>query len=138
MASLNPNDLEILKILWDEGPLKPAEIQRRLSRPVKNSALRWQLATLMNSGYVSRSKKGKAYYYRAKTPRQRVLRNLVRRLADVFSGGSAVALVGQLIESHKQWSEEDRRELRRIAAQTMPPQGQSESSLRRSSGRRGD
>jgi predicted transcriptional regulator len=125
MASLNPNDLEILKILWDDGPLKPADIQQRLSRPVKNSALRWQLTTLMQQGYLSRSKKGKAYYYRAKTPRQRVLRKLVRRLADVFCGGSAVALVGQLIESQEQWSDEDLRELRRIATRTTPSRGQS-------------
>jgi BlaI family penicillinase repressor len=137
MAMLSANDLEILKVLWEEGPLKPAEIQQRLSRPVKNSALRWQLGTLMKSGHVSRSKKGKAYYYRARTPRQRVLRNLMHRLADVFSGGSAVALLGQLIESQPQWSDEDLRALHRIAAGKTPAGGQSESSSRHSSGGRG-
>jgi len=138
MASLSANDLEILRVLWDEGPLKPADIQQRLSHPVKDSALRWQLATLMKKGHVARGKKGKAYYYRAKTPRQHVFRNLLHRLADVFSGGSAVALLGQLIESQEQWSQEDLRELRRIVAQKMPLQDQSESFSRHSPGGRGD
>jgi predicted transcriptional regulator len=116
VTSLDPNELEIMKVLWEAGTLKPAEIQERLSRPVKNSALRWQLAALMQRGFVTRRKVGKAYFYRATTPRQRVFKSLIRRMADVFTGGSAVALIGQLLESEK-WSEEDIRELRRIAAQ---------------------
>ena len=137
MASLNANDLEIMKVLWEEGPLKPADIQQGLARPVKNSALRWQLGVLMKKGHVTRRKKGKAYYYRATTPPQRVFPKLIRRLADVFSGGSAVALIGQLIESEEEWSEEDILELRRIAAQKMPSQKRFKSFPSQSSGKRG-
>jgi len=115
MASFSPNELEIMKVLWEEGPLKPSEIEERLSQPVKNSALRWQLGALMERGHVRRRKKGKAYYYRATTPRQRAFKKLTRRMAEVFCGGSAVALIGQMIESEEGLSQEDIRELRRIA-----------------------
>jgi len=115
MALLNPNDLEIMKVLWEGGSLKPSEIQERLSYRVKNSALRWQLGALVEKGHVIRHKKGKAYYYRATTPRRTVLKKLMHGLADVFCGGSAVALIGQMIESEEKLSEEDIRELRRIA-----------------------
>jgi BlaI family penicillinase repressor len=120
MASLNPNELEILKVLWEEGPLKPSEIQQRLPWPMKNSALRWQLGALMQRGHVTRRKKGKAYYYRATTPRRSALKKLTRRMAEVFCGGSAVALIGQMIESEERLSEEDIRELSRIAARKAP------------------
>ncbi len=116
MASLNPNELEIMKVLWEGGALKPSEIQEQLSHPVKNSALRWQLGALVEKGHLIRKKKGKAYYYSARTHRHSALKKLTRGLAEVFCGGSAVALIGQMIESEEELSEEDIRELRRIAA----------------------
>ncbi len=119
MAALNPNELEIMKVLWEHGSLKPSEIQRHLSRPIKNSALRWQLGAMLEKGYVARRKIGKAFYYNAKTPPQSALKRMSQRLADVFCGGSAVALIGQLIESQDNLSEDDIKELRRIAARRI-------------------
>ena len=120
MASLNPTELEIMKVLWEHGSLKPAEIQRHLSFRIKNSALRWQLGALMDKGQVTRRKQGKAFYYRAATRRTNVFQRLTRRLADALCGGSAIALIGQMIESQEELSEEDIRELRRIAARKAP------------------
>ena len=116
---LDANELEIMSILWEHGPQKPAEIQEKLSHPVKNSALRWQLGELAERGQVVRSKKGKAFYYRAATPRKRAFQGLTRRLAGIFSGGSAVALIGQMIEA-EELSDEDIRALTRIAKQGGP------------------
>lgn len=121
MASLNPNELEIMKVLWEHGPLKPSEIQQQLSHPVKNSALRWQLGALIEKGHIVRRKKGKAFHYRAATPQRSVFKKLTRRLADVFCEGSAVALIGQMIESQEELSEEDISELRRIAKRKASP-----------------
>jgi predicted transcriptional regulator len=115
VSLLKPNELEIMKVLWQEGPLKPAEIQERLPSPVKNSALRAQLASLIERGQVTRRRRGKAFYYSAVTPKEGALEALARRMADVFCGGSSVALIGELIESTEHWSEEDLQRLRRIA-----------------------
>jgi BlaI family penicillinase repressor len=137
VSSLDANELEIMKVLWDAGPLKPSEIQERLSRPVKNSALRWELASLMERGFVARRKRGKAYFYRAAAPRQRVFKRLIRRIAEVFTGGSAVALIGELLESEK-WSEEDIRELQRIAARKTASGRPRRSSAEQKPGNRGE
>jgi len=115
MALLAPHELEIMTVLWEQGPLKPGEIQEKLPYPVKNSALRWQLAALVEKGLVARKKQGKAYLYRAKTARQTALRRLSRRLAEVFAGGSAVALVGQILESQVEISKQELEELKQIA-----------------------
>ena len=123
MAALDARELEIMKVLWEAGPLKPSEIQDRLPYDVKNSALRWQLEALMKAGHVTRRKRGKAFHYRARTPRRRALKSLTRRMADVFSRGSAAAFIGQLIESEDALSDEDLRELRRIAARRASAKG---------------
>jgi predicted transcriptional regulator len=112
---LKPNELEILKVLWKDGPLKPADIQDRLAEPVKNSALRAQLASLVERGQLKRRRRGKAFYYSAATPKQTAFEALARRIADVFFEGSSIALVGQLIESAEDWTDEDLAVLRRIA-----------------------
>jgi BlaI family transcriptional regulator, penicillinase repressor len=112
---LKPNELEILRVLWKNGSLKPAEIQDRLAAPVKNSALRAQLTSLVERGQLKRRRRGKAFYYSAAMPKESAFEALSRRIADVFFEGSSVALVGQLIESADDWSEEDLDVLRRIA-----------------------
>ena len=112
---LKPCELEILKVLWKDGPLKPADIQDRLSEPVKNSALRAQLTSLVERGQLKRRRRGKAFYYTAATPKESAFEALSRRIADVFFEGSSIALVGQLIESADDWTEEDLAVLRRIA-----------------------
>lgn len=114
MAAIDPNELEILQVLWEYGPLKPSEIQPKLSFEIKNSALRWQLGDLVDKGHLARTKVGKAYYYEAKTPRESVFRGITRRLAEIFFSGSSAALLGQLIQS-EDLSEQDMAVLRRIA-----------------------
>ena len=115
MAHFNPKELDVMKVLWNHGPMKPAEIQRELPRTVKNAALRWELGTLVQKGHVARKKRGKAYFYQATIPRERALKKITQRLAEAFSGGSALAFIGELIESEG-LSAEDMRELKRIAS----------------------
>ncbi len=125
---LKPNELEILGILWKEGPLKPAEIQERLEEPVKNSALRAQLASLVERGQLKRRRRGKAFFYSAAMPKESAFQSVARRIADIFFEGSSVALVGQLVEAADDWSDEDLAALRRIAEKkataTRAPEGE--------------
>ena len=114
MHPLRPNDLEVLRILWEHGALKAHDIEKQLPYKVKNSALRWQLGELVERGHLTRGKVGKAYYYQARTTRNRALRSVSNRLARVFSRGSSLGLLGDLIET-EDLSDEDLRELSRLA-----------------------
>jgi BlaI family penicillinase repressor len=119
IMAFNANELEIMKALWEQGALKPSDIQKSLPFPIKNSALRWQLAVLIEKGHVARSKKGKAFFYRALTRPQGSLKKFARQLAHVFSGGSAAALIGQMIEA-EDLSPEEIRNLQKIASKKVP------------------
>jgi len=114
MKTFTPGELEIMQVLWENGSLKPVEIQNRFPRPIKNAALRSALLVLVDKGHIKRKKVGKAYFYSAKTPREGTLSRMTRRMADVFCGGSKAALIAQLIET-EELSKEDIEELQRIA-----------------------
>ena len=115
MAELNRNELEAMRVLWELGPGKPAEIQAEFSWPIENATLRSVLRVLLDKGQVKRRKKGKAYFYQAKATRKGTLSSMSQRMAQVFTGGSSADLILQLVKSEK-LSKEEIAELRRIAA----------------------
>ena len=78
-------------------------------------ALRSVLQVLIDKGHAKRRKGGKAYYYQARTPREKAMKGMTRRMAKVFADGSPFALIAKLIESEN-LSEEHIEELRRIAS----------------------
>jgi len=99
MISLNENELEVLRILWEKGELKPAEIQAHFSWSIENATLRSVLVNLVEKKHVARRLQGKAFFYAARVPKASLLQNLTQRLAQVFAGGSYKELVAQLVET---------------------------------------
>lgn len=114
MSRFTPGELEVMEVLWQESPLKPAEIEARLPRPIGNAALRSVLRVLLEKGHVKREKRGKAYFYRPTRPARASFRQMARRLADVFCNGSTFDLVAQLIKTEK-LSPDEIRKLQDIA-----------------------
>src|SRR5512145_777717 len=101
MSRFTPGELEVMEVLWQESPLKPAEIEARLPRPIGNAALRSVLRVLVEKGHLKRQKSGKAYYYRPAKPARASFRQMARRLADVFCNGSTFDLVAQLVKTER-------------------------------------
>jgi predicted transcriptional regulator len=98
---LNRNEVEALRILWEAGAQKPADIQSAFGWPIENATLRSVLRGLVEQGLITRTKHGKAYFYRAKVSRESQLRRMVRRMAEVFTGGSRADLILQMVRSEK-------------------------------------
>ncbi len=118
MSKFTKSELEVMQVLWEHGSLKPAEIQDHFPRPIRNGALRSLLLVLLKKGHVTRQLKGKAYFYKAKTPKKRSFKRMACQMANVFCGGSPAELIAQLIKV-EELSEEDIRELRNIANQKI-------------------
>lgn len=119
MSDLNRNELEALRVLWEHGRSKPADIQKHFGWPIENATLRSVLRVLVEEGHATRTKVGKAFFYQAKASRKSLLARMARRLSEVFAGGSTAALVAQLMEVEN-LSAEDIRELRQAARQPSP------------------
>ena len=125
MPRFTKGELEVMRILWEHGELKPAEIEGRFPWKIKNSSLRSYLAILLEKGHLSRRRVGKAYYYRAKTRRESAFRSMVRDVTRVCCDGSVEVLLCQLIRSEK-LSEEDLLELKRLSEKGLRPPGRRE------------
>jgi BlaI family transcriptional regulator, penicillinase repressor len=96
---MNQNELEALRILWERGALKPAEIQSDFSWPIENATLRSVLVNLVEKKHVTRRLQGKAFFYAARVPKATLLQTMMHTLARVFAGGSHQELVVQLMET---------------------------------------
>jgi predicted transcriptional regulator len=119
MTALNQNELEALRILWEEGELKPADIQGRFSWPIENATLRSVLVNLMDKGHITRKLHGKAFFYGARIKKTTLLQNMLQTMARVFAGGSSQQLVAQLVETGD-IKPEDLELIRRTSAETNP------------------
>ena len=114
MPRFTQGELEVMRILWEYGELKPADIHARFPRKITNPSLRSYLTILLEKGHIVRRLVGKAYYYRAKTLRQSTFRAMLKDLTRVCCDGSIDNLLCQLIRTHK-LSKEDLLELKRLS-----------------------
>ena len=114
MSRFTPGELRVMQLLWAHGELKPAELQSLYPEPIKNPALRSFLKILVEKGHVTRRKVGKAYLYKAKTPRQRAFSTMLADLVETFCAGSVEELLLALVRKEK-LSEQDLLELKRLA-----------------------
>jgi predicted transcriptional regulator len=114
MPRFTHGELNVMKILWEHGDLKPSDIQRRFREPIKNPALRSYLKILLDKGHVVRRKVGRAYVYRAVTPRKSAFRETLGELIDTYFRGSRQALLMSLLKAEK-LSDRQLLELKRLA-----------------------
>src|SRR5262245_47763548 len=102
-ARLQPTEgeLEILKVLWDEGPseLKQVCAGLRRNRPVARTTVATMLKLMQGKGLVGRAEAGRGSVYAARLSREAVSTSLVRRLMDLVFDGSARRLVAHMLET---------------------------------------
>src|SRR5262245_59279147 len=117
--SSQPTDgeLELLKLLWEEGPCELGRLcaALRRQRPVATTTVATMLTVMRNKGPVKRTRGRRAYLWSAKVGREATNRRLVARLIDQAFDGSARLLVAHLVES-KKLSETDRRQVLALLA----------------------
>jgi BlaI family transcriptional regulator, penicillinase repressor len=114
VADFTKGELEVMRILWEHGEMKPPDIQDMFPRAIKNSALRSYLTILLEKGHVTRNRDGKAYYYKAKTAQSPVFHSMLRDMVNTFFSGSKEALLCRLIKSEN-LSKEELLELKKLS-----------------------
>jgi predicted transcriptional regulator len=121
MDQLNENEKEALRVLWDSGDAKPSDIQAAFGWSIENATLRSVLRNLVEKGYVTRRKEGKAFFYRARSRRAAQFSQAMQRMAEIFTGGSKADLILELLRREK-LSPKDLAALREIANRKHPEQ----------------
>lgn len=102
---IKPTDgeLEILRILWTQGPSTVRQINDLLSqhREVGYTTTLKLMQIMFEKGILSRTKSGKTHTYTALISEQEVQQDLVDKLLDTAFEGSAMKLVMQALGSHE-------------------------------------
>lgn len=95
-------ELEILKIIWREGPLAVREVRDLLAE--KRDLAYTSVMTIMNimtrKGYLKRTKQGRGFTYEAKISKQATSRGMLSDVVNRVFGGSAMAAMLNLLETN--------------------------------------
>ena len=117
-------ELEVLKVLWDEGPgtvRGVAEVLEARGRRWGYTTVQTYLNRLRAKGHVA-SEAGSAalaHVYRAASTRDDLLRDRLRDLADQLCEGAPSPLVLNLVEGH-QFSDEEIARFRAVLDRHRP------------------
>jgi BlaI family transcriptional regulator, penicillinase repressor len=102
---IKPTDgeLEILRILWTQGPCTVRQVNDLLGqhRDVGYTTTLKLMQIMFEKGILTRTKSGKTHTYIAQVSEQEVQQDLVDKLLDAAFEGSAMKLVLQALGNHQ-------------------------------------
>lgn len=118
---LTPLELDIMKILWENGPSTVQAVLDRLpeERRLAYTTVQTMLNLLHKKGKVERTlvEGGRAFRYAAALPKQAAIRQLFADIVNRVFGGSAEQMVLSMVES-RILSPEKLEELNRMVAES--------------------
>ena len=88
-SGLTENELEVMKILWTQAPLKVSDILDLLLRTPKPAytSLLTLVQTMEKKGYIIHQKEGKAFTYLPVLQQKKYLTLEVKRIVKQLFGG---------------------------------------------------
>jgi BlaI family penicillinase repressor len=113
---LTPLELQIMNILWDNGPSTVSEVQPHLAGDLAYTTVMTMLNVLLRKKKVKRVQEGRAFRYRPIVTRQRATGSAVEDLVKRMFGGSTEALLMTLVET-RNIDSKDLQRLSRIVAE---------------------
>ena len=113
-ASKHPTELEleILKVIWREGPLPVSRARDELAgfRDLAVTSVTTVMNIMVRKGYLKKSKSGGSFVYAARIREAATARRMLKDVVDRVFDGSAAALVAGLLKT----ADLDEAELRQI------------------------
>ena len=108
-----PAELEVLQVLWDEGPATVRQVMNLLKddRPRGYTTVMSLLDVMHGKGLLKRKPEGRAFVYSAKADQSKTLKQMVGDLLSRAFQGSTSALESHLLDQAAP-SEEELKEIR--------------------------
>jgi predicted transcriptional regulator len=96
-------ELEILRVLWDQGPSTVRDVHRALQRhrEIGYTTVLKLMQIMAVKGLVARDETARAHVYQARVAQEQTQRQLVGHLLDRAFGGSAAKLMMQALSGRK-------------------------------------
>jgi predicted transcriptional regulator len=98
LTALSRRERQIMEIVYAQGRVTAAEIQRKMSDPPSNSTVRTLLRVLVEKGYLSHESDGPRYVYSPCIPAEKAKRSALEQLLRTFFNNSAVSAMAALLD----------------------------------------
>ena len=112
---LTPLELEIMQVLWADGPGNVAAVQERLAGELAYTTVQTMLNVLLRKKKVRRTQVGRAFAYEAAVSREGAVGAALKDLVSRMFGGSGEALLMALIDAQQITPEELARAARLVS-----------------------
>jgi BlaI family penicillinase repressor len=102
-ATLTPQELEIMKVVWSRGHATVREVHDVLVRDRKlaYTTVMTMMGVLEKKRYLKKSALGRSFDYRPTRPQRVVVGSMVREFVERVFGGSAEPLLAHLVEEEQ-------------------------------------
>jgi BlaI family transcriptional regulator, penicillinase repressor len=102
-TTLTPQELELMKIVWQKGEATVRDVYETLleRRKIAYTTVMTMMRVLEKKGHVKTRREKRAYVYRPSRPEGQVVRSMVREFIDRVFNGSAQPLLVHLVEDRR-------------------------------------
>jgi predicted transcriptional regulator len=117
-ATLTDQELEIMKIVWEIGPVTVRDVYEELlkHRKIAYTTVMTMMGVLERKGRLKKTSEDRAYVYSAVETRSKVVGSMVRDFVQKVFNGSAKPLLVHLAED-RQISPKELEEIQKILKQ---------------------
>jgi len=113
---LTPLELEIMQVLWSQGPSTASEVLPLLEGELAYNTVQTMLQVLLRKGKVKRMAEGRAYRYKAAVSRERAAGTAISDLLKRMFGGSAEAMLLAMVDAGQVGAEDLQRARKALQA----------------------
>jgi BlaI family penicillinase repressor len=106
-------ELDIMTVLWEDGPSTVADVRDRLTDPLAYTTVLTVLRTLEDKGHVAHVEEGRAFRYHTLVDRGEARVSALARVRRKLFDGSARLLVTHLV-SDRSLSDDELRSIRNL------------------------
>jgi BlaI family transcriptional regulator, penicillinase repressor len=107
-ATLTPQELEIMKLVWQRKSATVRDVYEQLleRRKIAYTTVMTMMKILESKGYLQKRQQDRAFVYRPAHRQDQVIGNMVREFIDRVFNGSAEPLLVHLIQKRHMREEE--------------------------------
>src|SRR5215472_6472373 len=117
--TLTPQELEIMKLVWQLGHATVRDVYEALleRRKIAYTSVMTMMKILETKGYLKKRRQDRAFLYRPAHPKNQIIGGMIREFIDRVFNGSAEPLLVHLVKS-SQLSEKDLKKIARMVKES--------------------
>jgi predicted transcriptional regulator len=102
-ATLTPQELEIMKLVWERENATVRDVYEALleRRRIAYTTVMTMMKILEIKGYLKKRRQNRAFVYRPAHPKNQVIGGMIREFIDRVFNGSAEPLLVHLVKSRR-------------------------------------